>query len=90
MHCQLGRNVEADIDDVVVKTREVAGFISDLAKTFDNLWKFKIKLNPDKWTFDVPSVKLLEYMVFHRCIDPNPEKVLVITKMKPPKRLHDV
>jgi hypothetical protein len=56
MHCQLGRNVEADIDDVVVKTREVAGFISDLAKTFDNLWKFKIKLNPDKWTFDVPQL----------------------------------
>jgi hypothetical protein len=29
-------------------------------------------------------------MVSHRGIDPNPEKVSAITKMKPPKSLHDV
>jgi hypothetical protein len=39
---------------VVVKTQEDEGLISDLAKTFDNLRKVKMKLNPKKCTFVVP------------------------------------
>jgi hypothetical protein len=65
---------------VVVKTWEEEGLIFDLIETFDNLRKFKMKLNPKKWTFGVPSGKLLEYMVSHHGIDPNPEKVSAITK----------
>jgi hypothetical protein len=75
---------------VFVKTQEEEGIISDLVETFKNLRKFKMKLNPEKCTFDVPSGKLLRYMVSRRGIDPNPEKVLAITKMKPPESLHDV
>jgi hypothetical protein len=75
---------------VVVKTREDEGLISDLVETFDNLRKFKIKWNPMKCTFGVSSGKILRYMVYHCGIDPNPEKVLAITKMKPPESLHDV
>jgi hypothetical protein len=78
------------VDDVIVKTREEDGLISDLAETIDNLGKFKMKLNPEKCTFRVPSGKLLGYMVSRRGIDPNPEKVSAITKMKPPESLHDV
>jgi hypothetical protein len=73
-----------------VKTREEEGLISDLVETFDNLRKFKMKLNPEKGTFRVPSGKLLGYMVSRRGIDPSPEKVSAITKMKPPESLHDV
>jgi hypothetical protein len=47
-------------------------------------------LNPEKCTFGVPSRKLLGYMVSHRGIDPNPEKVLAITKLKPPESLHNI
>jgi hypothetical protein len=78
------------VDDVIVKTQEEDGLISDLAETIDNLGKFKMKLNPEKCTFRVPSGKLLGYMVSRRGIDPNPEKVSAITKMKPPESLHDV
>jgi hypothetical protein len=46
--------VEAYVDDIVVKFREDKGIISDLAETFDNLRKFKMKLNPNKCTFGVP------------------------------------
>jgi hypothetical protein len=59
-------------------------------ETFDNLKKFKMKLNPDKCTFGVRSGKLLGYMVSHHGINPNPKKVSAITKMKPPESLHDV
>jgi hypothetical protein len=68
----------------VVKTQEEEGLISDLTETFNNLRKFKMKQNPQKCTFGVPSGKLLGYMVSHCGIDPNLEKVLAITKMKPP------
>jgi hypothetical protein len=66
------------------------GLTSDLEETFDNLRKFKMKLNPEKCTFGAPLRKLLGYMVSRRSIDPNLEKVLYITKMKPPESLRDV
>jgi hypothetical protein len=90
LHSLLGRNAEAYVDDMVIKTQEDEGLISDLAETFNNLRKFKMMLNHEKCTFGVPSGKLLGYMVSCRGIDSNPEKVSAITKMKPPKSLHDV
>jgi hypothetical protein len=60
------------VDDVVIKTQEDEGLSSDLAETFDNLKKFKMKLNPKKCTFGVPSGKLLRYMFSGRGIGPNP------------------
>jgi hypothetical protein len=90
LHSQLGRNAEAYIDHVVIKTQEDEGLISNLAETLDNPRKFKMRLNPEKCTFSVPLGKLLWYMVSRRGIDVNPEKVLAITKMKPPESLHDV
>jgi hypothetical protein len=90
LHSQLGCNAEAYIDHVVIKTQEDEGLISNLAETLDNPRKFKMRLNPEKCTFSVPLGKLLWYMVSRRGIDVNPEKVLAITKMKPPESLHDV
>jgi hypothetical protein len=78
------------IDDMIIKTWKDEGLISNLAETFDNLKKFKMKLIPEKCTFGVPLGKLLGYMGSRRGIDPNPEKVSSITQMKPPESLHDV
>jgi hypothetical protein len=60
---QMGRNAEAYIDDIVVMTRESHTFIEDLEETFVNLRKVNIKLNPAKCAFDVPSGKLLGFLV---------------------------
>ena len=43
---QIGRNVEAYVDDVVVKSRKAEDLLSDLAETFANLRNFSMKLNP--------------------------------------------
>jgi hypothetical protein len=75
---------------VVIKTLEDEELITNLAETFDSQRKFKMKMNPKKCIFGVATGKLLGYMVSHRGIDPIPEKVPAITKMKPPKCLHDV
>jgi hypothetical protein len=55
LHTQLGCNAKAYVDDVVIKTREDEGLISDLADKFDNLRKFKMKLNHEKCIFCVFS-----------------------------------
>ena len=79
---QIGRNVEAYIDDVVVKTKTADNLIADLEETFSNLNKYRWKLNPSKCIFGVPSGILLGYIVSARGIEPNPDKVSAITNMK--------
>ena len=69
---QMGRNAEAYVDDIVVKTREKDMLTQDLEETFANLRKVNIKLNPAKCVFVVPSGKLLGFLVSHRGIEANP------------------
>ena len=42
---QIGHNADAYMDDVVVKTKTNDQFIADLSETFENLKKYKWKLN---------------------------------------------
>jgi hypothetical protein len=60
---QIGWNVEAYIDNIVVKSEKRGDLLDDLKETFDNLRKFKMMLNPKKCVFGVSSGKLLGYMV---------------------------
>jgi hypothetical protein len=46
LEAQIGRNVEAYIDDIVVKLKKQGDLLDDLKETFDNLRKYKIMLNP--------------------------------------------
>jgi hypothetical protein len=78
--------MQAYVDDVVVKMGEDERLIYNLAETFNNLWKFKMKLNPDKRTFE----QITRVYGPRRGIDPNLELVLAITRMTPPESLHDV
>ena len=47
-HSQIGRNVHAYVDDIVVKSRKKETLLDDLRETFDNLWVYKMMLNPAK------------------------------------------
>jgi hypothetical protein len=60
---RIGWNVEAYIDDIVVKSEKCGDLLDDLKETFDNLCKFKMMLNPKKCVFGMSSSKLLGYMV---------------------------
>jgi hypothetical protein len=42
---QIERNVEAYIDDVVLKLKKHGDLLDDLKETFDNLCKYKMMLN---------------------------------------------
>jgi hypothetical protein len=87
---QIDDNVEAYIDDVVVKTIMDENLIADTAQTFTNLRHYCWKLNPEKCVFGVPSDKLLGFMVSHWGIEANPTKVDAIWRMKRPTRKKDV
>jgi hypothetical protein len=84
LEAQIGRNVEAYIDDMVVKSKKHVDLLDDLKETFDNLHKYKMKLNPKKCVFGVSSIKLLGYMVLARWIDVNLKKVETIKQLQPP------
>jgi hypothetical protein len=87
---QIGRNVKAYIDDIVVKSKKCGVLLDDLKETFDNLRKYKMMLNPNKRMFCVSSGKLLGYMVSFRGIDSNPNKVEAIEKLQLPKMRKEI
>jgi hypothetical protein len=81
---QIGRNVKAYIDDIVVKSEKRRDLLDNLKETFNNLRKYKMILNLKKCVFGVSSGKWLGYMVSSRGIDANPTKVEAIKKLQPP------
>jgi hypothetical protein len=87
---QIGRNVEAYIDDIVLKSEKRGDLLDDLKETFDNLRKFKMMLNPKKCVFGMSSGKLLGYMVSSRGINANRKKVETIKKLQPPRTRREI
>jgi hypothetical protein len=87
---QLNKNVEAYVDDIVVKTRNSDTLIADLEETFASLREYQWKLNPNKCVFGVPSGKVLGFIINHHGIEANPEKISAITNMNAPTCIKDV
>ncbi|CAN6333558.1 unnamed protein product [Urochloa humidicola] len=81
---QVGRNLEAYVDDIVVKSKHECDLIADLRETFSNLRRTGLRLNPEKCTFGVQFGKLLGYLVSRRGIEANPDKIRAIREMEPP------
>jgi hypothetical protein len=75
---------------VVIKTRSHDEFMSDLEKTFNSLRRFRWKLNPTKCVFGVPQGKLLEFIVSHRGIEANSEKINAIRARDAPRMNKDI
>jgi hypothetical protein len=90
MHGQIGWNIHAYIDDVVVKTKQSDTLLDDLKETFANLRRYRMKLNPEKCTFGVPAGYLLGYIISQRGIEANLSKIKAIEALEPPTELKDV
>src|SRR4051812_23202101 len=87
---QIGRNVHAYVDDIVIKSHLAGSLISDLQETFKNLCTYQMNLNPAKCTFGVPAGKLLGYIVSKRGIEANPEKIKAIMTLQKPASIKGV
>jgi hypothetical protein len=90
MQGQIGRNMHAYVDDVVVKTKQSGTLLDDLKETFANLRRYRMKLNPEKCTFGVPAGQLLGYIVSQQGIEANPSKIKAIEALEKPTQLRDV
>ena len=49
-----------------------------------------MKLNPSKCAFEVVSGKFLGFMVSHKGIEANPEKIKAILDMQPPQSIKEI
>jgi hypothetical protein len=76
-----GKRVEAYIDDMVIKIEKSENFIKDLQLVFNSLRRYRWKLNPEKCVFGVPARKLLGFIVSHRGIEANLEKIEAIMRI---------
>ena len=87
---QIGRNVEVYVDDMLVKSLDERKHLEDLQETFDTFRQYNMKLNPSKCAFGVSSGKFLGFMVSHRGIEANPDKIQAILDIKPPQSIKKV
>jgi hypothetical protein len=87
---QIGRNVEAYVDDLLVKSMTDSGHVEDLKKTFATLNRADMKLNPKKIFFGLTGGKFLGFMVSMRGIEIHPSKSQAIFDMKPPENLKEL
>jgi hypothetical protein len=56
-----------------------------LQLVFNSLRRYRWKLNPEKCVFEVPAGKLLRFIISHRGIEANQEKIGDIMRMEAPQ-----
>ena len=67
--------MEVYVDNMLVKSKTTADHVAHLFDTFAVLRKYWMKLNPLKCAFRMASEKFLGFMVNHRGIEANLEKI---------------
>ncbi|GKB14747.1 reverse transcriptase domain-containing protein [Tanacetum coccineum] len=83
----MGRNLEAYVDDMVIKSKTEPEMIKDVKETLLTLKKVNMKLNPKKCSFGMEEGKFLGYIVTSEGIRANPEKAKAIVNMPSPSNL---
>ena len=69
---QIGRNLEAYVNDMVIKSRIEEDLLSDIQETFDQLRAINMKLNPKKCSFGVEEGQFLGHLITKQGIKANP------------------
>ncbi|XP_057976091.1 uncharacterized protein LOC131163516 [Malania oleifera] len=87
---QLGKTMEAYVDDMLVKSLVAEQHCKDLRETFELLRQYHMKLNPSKCVFSVSVGKFLGFMVTRRGIEANPDKIRVLLEMEAPRTKKEI
>jgi hypothetical protein len=83
----IGRIIETYVDDIIVKSKRTGDLVLDLTEVFAKLRQHVVKLNPEKYVFEVSRGMLLGFVMSERGIEANPEKISAIMDMGPIKNL---
>ena len=87
---QIGKNIQVYVDDMLVKSLREDDHLDDLQETFDIHRSYNMKLNPNKYAFEMTGGKFLSFMVSQRGIEVNPEKIWAIMELEPPRKVKEV
>ena len=87
---QIGNIMEIYMDDMLIKSKIAADHVAHFSDTFTILRRYRMKLNLLKCAFGVASGKLLGFMVNHRGIETNPEKIQALIDMWSPNKTKEV
>ena len=86
----IGTTMEVYIDDMLVKSTTVELHIAHLSEAFQILRNYNMNLNPAKCAFGVSAGKFLGFIVNHRGIDANPDKIKAVLDMPSPSGIKEV
>ena len=87
---QIGTTIEVYIDDMLVKSTTAELHIAHMFETFQILRNYNMKLNPAKCAFGVSAGKFLGFIVNHRGIEANPDKIKAVLYMPSPSGIKEV
>ena len=82
--------MEVYIDDMLVKSTTAELHIAHMSEAFQILRKYNMKLNPAKCAFGVSIEKFLGFIVNHRGIEANPNKIKDVLDMPSPSGIKEV
>ncbi|GJR81073.1 reverse transcriptase domain-containing protein [Tanacetum coccineum] len=87
---QIGRNLEAYVDDLVIKSRTEEEIVRDITETFKTLRQINMKLNPKKCTFGMQEGMFLGYKVSTNGLKACPDKADAVLSLPSPRCIKDV
>ena len=87
---KIGTTMEVYIDDMLVKSTTAELHIAHLSEAFQILRNYNMKLNLAKCAFGVSAEKFLGFIVNHRGIKANLDKIKVVLDMPSPSGIKEV
>ncbi|GJU91564.1 reverse transcriptase domain-containing protein [Tanacetum coccineum] len=87
---QIGRNLKAYIDDMVIKSTAKEDMLQDIQETFNRFRSVNMKLNPKKCSFGVKEGPFLGHLITKQGIRANLSKVKAVTDLYPPRTLKEI
>ena len=86
----IARNVQANMDDMVITSGERDQHVADLEELFTPIAKYYLKLNPNKCVFGVEAGKFLGFLLTERGIEANSDKCATTIRMRSPATVKEV
>ncbi|GKB88501.1 reverse transcriptase domain-containing protein, partial [Tanacetum coccineum] len=88
--CQVGRNMEVNADEMVIKSDSEEEMLADIKETLERLRVINLKLNPKKCSFGVEEGRFSGHLITKQGIKADPSKVKAISDLQPPKSVSEI
>nr|GEU60615.1 protein NYNRIN-like [Tanacetum cinerariifolium] len=87
---QIGRNLKAYVDDMVIKSTSKKEMLKYIQETFERFRSINMKLNLKKCSFSVEEGPFLGHLITKHVIKANPSKVKAVINLDHPRILKDI